>query len=188
MGFCFGDVETSSSSTSQLGCTESYQREISYKRKSLVSFMAPLPSFQGRFLPYPLQFIIHNHSPNLLCITFVSSCIARLTHFFNVVIRHTRSTRTLAFTQASSFYKLSIPSAYVILLWCVFLKPCTKLTLHCNNRSGHQEREHTESLLLLQRHLRNWPRGHAVSMRSELLVAHEKLGQLPPLTVYVVPV
>jgi hypothetical protein len=32
------------------------------------------------------------------------------------------------------------------------------------------------------------PRGHAVSMRSELLVAHEKLGQLPPLTVYVVPV
>ena len=28
----------------------------------------------------------------------------------------------------------------------------------------------------------------AVSMRSELLVAHEKLGQLPLLTVYVVPV
>jgi hypothetical protein len=25
-------------------------------------------------------------------------------------------------------------------------------------------------------------------MRSELRVAHEKLGQLPPLTVYVVPV
>ena len=30
--------------------------------------------------------------------------------------------------------------------------------------------------------------GPAVSMRSELLVAHEKLGQLPLLTVYVVPV
>jgi len=28
----------------------------------------------------------------------------------------------------------------------------------------------------------------AVSMRSELIVAHEKLGQLPLLTVYVVPV
>jgi hypothetical protein len=28
----------------------------------------------------------------------------------------------------------------------------------------------------------------AVRMRSELLVAHEKLGQLPLLTVYVVPV
>jgi hypothetical protein len=27
----------------------------------------------------------------------------------------------------------------------------------------------------------------AVSMRSELLVAHEKLGQLPLLTVYVLP-
>jgi len=29
--------------------------------------------------------------------------------------------------------------------------------------------------------------GPAVSIRSELLVAHTKLGQLPPLTVYVVP-
>jgi len=29
--------------------------------------------------------------------------------------------------------------------------------------------------------------GPAASMRSELLVAHEKLGQLPLLTVYVVP-
>jgi len=34
---------------------------------------------------------------------------------------------------------------------------------------------HTESLFLLRRHLGNWPRGPAVSMRSELLVAHEKL-------------
>jgi hypothetical protein len=30
--------------------------------------------------------------------------------------------------------------------------------------------------------------GPAVSMRSELLVEHEKLGQLPLLTVHVVPV
>jgi hypothetical protein len=30
--------------------------------------------------------------------------------------------------------------------------------------------------------------GPAVSMRSQLLVRHEKLGQLPLLTVYVVPV
>jgi len=37
-------------------------------------------------------------------------------------------------------------------------------------------------------HLGNWPRDPAVSMRSELLVAHEKLGQLLLLlTVYVVP-
>ena len=43
-------------------------------------------------------------------------------------------------------------------------------------------------LFLLQRHLGNWPRGPALSMRSELLVAHEKLGQFPLLTVYVVPV
>jgi hypothetical protein len=32
------------------------------------------------------------------------------------------------------------------------------------------------------------PRGPAVSMRSELLVAHEKLRQFPLLTVYVVSV
>ena len=38
-------------------------------------------------------------------------------------------------------------------------------------------------LLLLRRHFGKWPRGPAVSMRSELLVAHEKLGQLPVLTV-----
>jgi hypothetical protein len=34
----------------------------------------------------------------------------------------------------------------------------------------------------------NFQDGPAVSMRSQLLVAHEKLGQLPLLTVYVVPV
>ena len=71
---------------------------------------------------------------------------------------------------------------------CVFSKQCTKLTLLCNYRSGHLITEHTESLFLLRGHLGNWPRGPAVSMRRELLVAHEKLGQLPLLTVYVVPV
>ena len=41
--------------------------------------------------------------------------------------------------------------------WWVFSKPCTTLTLHCNNRSGHLKTEHTESLFLLLRHLGNWP-------------------------------
>jgi hypothetical protein len=54
--------------------------------------------------------------------------------------------------------------------------------------SGHLKTEDTESLLLLRRHLGNWCRGPAVSMRSELLVAHEKFGQFLLLTVYVVPV
>ena len=45
-----------------------------------------------------------------------------------------------------------------------------------------------ENLFLLRRHLGNWPRGPAVSMRGELLVAHEKLGHFLLLTVYVVPV
>jgi hypothetical protein len=67
-------------------------------------------------------------------------------------------------------------------------KLCTKLTLHCNHRSGHLKTEHTESLFLLRRHLKNWPRGPALSMRSKLLVAHEKLGQLSLLTVHVLPV
>ena len=70
----------------------------------------------------------------------------------------------------------------------VFSKPCTKLTLYCNHRSGHLKTEHTESLFLLRRHLGNWPRGPAVCMISELLVAHEKVGQLLLLMVYVVPV
>ena len=77
---------------------------------------------------------------------------------------------------------------YVIPVWCVFSKPCKKLTPHCTHRPGHLKTEHTESLLLLRRHVGNWSRGPAVSMRSELLVAHEKVGQLPLLTVYVVPV
>ena len=32
---------------------------------------------------------------------------------------------------------------------CVFSKPCTKLMLHCNHRSGHLKTEYTESLFLL---------------------------------------
>jgi hypothetical protein len=48
--------------------------------------------------------------------------------------------------------------------------------------------EYTESLLLLRHHLGNWSRDPAVSIRSELLVVHEKLGQFALLTVYVVPV
>jgi hypothetical protein len=33
------------------------------------------------------------------------------------------------------------------------VKPCTKLMLHCNHRSGYLKTGHTESILLLQRHL-----------------------------------
>jgi hypothetical protein len=45
-----------------------------------------------------------------------------------------------------------------------------------------------QGLLPLQRHLGNWSGSPAVSMRSELFVALEKLGQFPLLIVYVVPV
>jgi len=63
--------------------------------------------------------------------------------------------------------------------------------LRCVHPGSHHTHTHThthkESLFLLRRHLGNWPRGPAVSMRSELLVEHEKLGQFLLLTVYVVP-
>jgi hypothetical protein len=70
----------------------------------------------------------------------------------------------------------------------VFFSNRARNTLHCNHGSGHLKTEHTESLLLLRRHLGNWSLGPAVGMRSELLVAHGTLGQFPLLTVYVVPV
>jgi hypothetical protein len=77
-----------------------------------------------------------------------------------------------------------------VIILCVasFFKPCTKLTLHCNHRSGHNKTGHTGSLLLLRRHLGNWSRDPAVSMRSELLVARKKLRHFSLLTVYVVTV
>jgi hypothetical protein len=75
----------------------------------------------------------------------------------------------------------------VILGWPVLFEPYTKLTMHCNHRSEHLKTERTESLLL-RCHLGNWSHDPAVSMRNELLVAHEELGQFPLLTVYVVPV
>jgi hypothetical protein len=58
--------------------------------------------------------------------------------------------------------------------------------VHKIHSSGHLKTEHTESLLLLRRHLGNWSHGNAVSMRIELLVALEKVGQFSLLTVYVV--
>ena len=43
--------------------------------------------------------------------------------------------------------------------WCVFSKTCcTKLTLHCNHRSGHLKTEHVESPFLLRRHHGNCAR------------------------------
>jgi hypothetical protein len=75
-----------------------------------------------------------------------------------------------------------------ILVLFVCFKPCTKLTLQCNHRSGHLKTEHTESLLLLRHHLGNWSRDPAISMRSDLLAVHEKLEQFPLLAAYVVPI
>ena len=62
------------------------------------------------------------------------------------------------------------------------------LTLHGHN--VHRQQPQLSEFLMHNRGARfqDGPRGPAVSMRSELLVTHEKLGQLPLLTVYVVPV
>ena len=100
---------------------------------------------------------------------------------------YTQKRRTASMSNNLCFYRVFVRKVLITVqrdfrarfrkdAWCVFSKPCTKLTLHCNHRSGHLKTEHTENLFLLGRHLGNWPRGPAVSMRSELLVAHEKLG------------
>jgi hypothetical protein len=34
---------------------------------------------------------------------------------------------------------------YIILVWCDFFKPCTKLTLHCNHRSERLKRSTQEA-------------------------------------------
>jgi hypothetical protein len=54
----------------------------------------------------------------------------------------------------------------IIIVWCVFFKLCTKLMLHCNHRSGHLRKEHTESLLLLRCHLGNRSRGPSPASRK----------------------
>jgi hypothetical protein len=69
----------------------------------------------------------------------------------------------------------------------VIFKPCTQMTLHCNNRFGHLKTKHTESLLLLWRQLGNWSHGPAVSMRCKLLISREKFGQFPLMTVTLYP-
>jgi len=83
--------------------------------------------------------VIFGMSNSLLALAtdLQGNSLKSLSHSLNVVIRHTRSTRTLAFTQASSFHKLSVPPSYVIPVWHVFSKPCTKLTMPCNHRSRH---------------------------------------------------
>jgi hypothetical protein len=86
----------------------------------------------------------------------------------------------------STFEKHSlVPPGYLILVWCILFKPCTKLTLQCNHRSGHLKTEYAESPSPAA--TPSW-KLVSVSMRMKLLVAHEKLGQFPLLTVYVVPV
>jgi hypothetical protein len=45
----------------------------------------------------------------------------------------------------------------IILVRCVFFKPCTKIMLYSNHRSGQFKTEQTESLLPLLRHLETGP-------------------------------
>jgi hypothetical protein len=90
----------------------------------------------------------------------------------------------MASQQAKAFcvFRFEVPRS-VITVQHEFCARFKKDAPHKNN----VKTEHIESLLLLQRHLGNWPFGAAVSMRSELLVSHGRLGQFPLLTVYVVP-
>jgi len=57
------------------------------------------------------------------------------------------------------------------------------ITLQREFRARFRKDAPTRRLFLLRRYLGNRPLGPAVCMRSELLLAHEKLGQLLLLTV-----
>jgi hypothetical protein len=61
-------------------------------------------------------------------LALAGTSLSHLKHSFSFVIRHTGSTRTPAFTQASSFHKLTVLPGYIIIVWCVFFKLCTKHT------------------------------------------------------------
>jgi hypothetical protein len=93
-------------------------------------------------------------------------------HSFNVVIRHTRLTRTPAFTQASSSHKPSVPPCYII-VWHVFLNharnsSCTEITVLDTSKRCAQQ---TSSWKLAPRPCRKHEKRTAA--------VHEKLGTVP---------
>ena len=181
-----------------------YLRVLRFQTHSFIHslFIHSLTHSLARSLTSVISYVLFIEFPKIIYSFITESSqqghiatVERLHKIFPVFLLayHNPPTGPISFRSALILSSLLCVSIVIIIVsshaWCVFSKPCcTKLTLHCNHRSGHLKTEHTESLFLLRRHLRNWPRGPAVSMRSELLVAHEKLGQLPLLTVYVVPV
>jgi hypothetical protein len=76
-----------------------------------------------------------------------------------------------------------------------FQKLTTNLFLTLNGHNVHRQQRQMSKFLMRYQQFASYAyrgasfqNGVAVSMSSELLVAHEKLGHLPLLTVYVVPV
>jgi hypothetical protein len=55
---------------------------------------------------------------------------------------------------------------YIDLCFASFLNLSRNSRCICNHRSGHLKTDSTGNPLLLRRHLRNWSRGLAVSLRS----------------------
>ena len=106
----------------------------------------------------------------------INGAVSKVNKKFISHLTRAKPTQSAAATVQVS-HALPAVRSLVLTAWCVFSKPCMKLTLYCNHRCGHLKTEHTESLSLLRRHLGNWPRSK-----------YEKLGQLPLLTVYVVAV
>jgi hypothetical protein len=102
----------------------------------------------------------------------MSDCL--VIYIYIYIVKHNGEAISTGHTQVL-FQKL-IKNIYAPHKNDVFFNPCAKITLHCNHRSGHLKTEHTESLLLLRRHLDYCSRRPAVSMRNELLVAPERLG------------
>lgn len=116
-----------------------------------------LPSFKLHFLTKPCLFILpdavysaiaactrHNFLYNTFILSFLAcEVFCLLCHWLMGTwlkcVMYSANTK-LSFsvdTQASSFYKLAIPSVFVIFVWQVFTELYTKLMLHRNNRFWH---------------------------------------------------
>lgn len=91
---------------------------------------------------------------------------------FHILSWHMRSTSTVAFIQTFSFYKLFIPTVFVIFIWWSFIEPCMKLMLCCNNRPI-TSKWNIQGFSCCNTILET----SAISMKSLLTQMYQKLGQ-----------
>jgi hypothetical protein len=57
----------------------------------------------------------------------------------------------------------------------LFFKPCTKLTLHCNHKSGHLKTDHTECRLKIQLKGRHFDTTEMIEAESQAVPRKTRL-------------